>query len=105
MLRFIKYAFSAICLGYLTLLNSPYKLNYGEHGGEYFDDDSILFGIMLSVFLLVVHLFSIFLTTQVLHTPQKGRPEKADLLFALFFLLHLCYWIYCANSVAAARES
>ena len=104
MLRIIKYIFSSIGLAYLTLLNSPYKLNYGEHGREYFNDDSIFFGIMLSGFLLVVHLFSIFLTTQVLHAPQKGTPEKADLLFVLFCFLHFCYWIYCANSGAAAHE-
>ncbi|MEL5993272.1 hypothetical protein [Hymenobacter segetis] len=101
MLRFIKYAFSSIGLLYLTFLNSAYKLHYGEHGREYFNDDSIFFGMMLSGFLLLVHLFSIFLATVVL---RKGRPEKADMFFALAFLLHLGYWIYCANSGAAMHE-
>jgi hypothetical protein len=101
MLRFIRYAFSSIGLLYLTFLNSAYKLRYGEHGREYFNDDSILFGIMLSGFLLLVHLFSIFLTTLVL---RKSKSEKADLFFALAFLLHLGYWIYCANSGAAMHE-
>ena len=101
MLRFIKYTFSLIGLLYLTVLNSPYKLNYGEHGQEYFDDDSIFFGIMLSGFLLLVHLLSMFLTTLI---PPKGRPEKADMFFALSFSLHLGYWIYCANSGAAMHE-
>jgi hypothetical protein len=104
MLRFVRYAFSTIGLVDLTFLSSPYKLNYGEHGRDYFNDDSIFGGIILSGFLLLVHLFSIFLTTQVLHAPQMGKPEKADLVFALFFFLHLCYWIYCANSGAAMHS-
>jgi uncharacterized membrane protein len=101
MLRFIKYTFSSIGLLYLTFLNSPYKLHYGEHGREYFNDDSIFFGEMISFLFLLMHLFSIFLTTLIL---RKGKPEKADLFFALASLLHLGYWIYCANSGAAMHE-
>lgn len=101
MLRFIKYTCSSIALLYLTFLNSAYKLHYGEHGREYFNDDSIFFGMMLSGSLLLVHIFSVFLATVVL---RKMRADKVDMFFAFAFALHLGYWIYCANSGAALHE-
>ena len=100
-MRFVKYSFSTLGLLWLTLLSSPYKLQYGEHGREYFDDDSIGFGIMLSVFFLLVHLFSSWLTTHVL---QKKRAERADLLFGFCYLVLAGYYIYCATSNAAMHE-
>ncbi len=100
-MRLIKYTLSTLGLLWLTLLASPYKLQYGEHGRDYFDDDGILFNTFLSVFLLLVHLFSIWLTTHVL---KKERAERADLLFGLCYLLFAGYYIYCANSNAAMHE-
>jgi hypothetical protein len=101
MLRFIKYSFSTIGLVYLTLLNSPYKLNYGERGRDYFNDDSIFFGVMMSFLFLLVHVFSILLSKYML---KKDRVERGDMLFGLCFLLLTGYWIYFLNSDAAMHE-
>ena len=100
-LRFIKYTLSIIGVLYFAFLNSPYNLNYGEHGREFFNDDSIFFGMMMSFLFLLMHVFSSLLSKYVL---KKGIVERGDILFGLCFLLLTCYWIYFLNSDAAMHE-
>ncbi len=100
-MRLVKYTFSALGLLWLTIITSPYKRHYGQDGHQYFDDDAIFFGLALSLFFLVVHGLSIWLTAYVV---RERRPERADLIAGICYLLLAGYYLYRANSTAALHE-
>ncbi len=100
-MRLVKYIFSVLGLLWLTIVASPYKQAYDQDSHRYFDDDSIFFGLMLSLFFLFVHGLSVWLTAYVI---RERRPERADLIAGTCYLLLAGYYLYCANSGAALHE-
>jgi hypothetical protein len=99
--RFVRYGLSTIAALYLWFFCSPYKVHYGPSGYQYYNDDGIFFGLLLSLLLLLVHGGRAF-GMGVLY---RQKPSALALVFLTFYFGMVCYWLYHMNSNGAQHEN